>query len=560
MTFKDLPLSQAMLDALDKMGFTEPTEIQAKAIPLLLAQAIDFHGQAQTGTGKTLAFGIPLLERIDKTNKNSQAMIVAPTRELAVQIYDSLKKIASDMDISIAVIYGGVSIEEQIRKLRKGVQIIVGTPGRLNDHLRRKTMNPKDIMTLVLDEADIMLDMGFKKEIEAIIATLPKKRLIWLFSATVKVGISQIMKKHMRDTVSIRVSTKAVATSKTKQYYCIVPFRSRLHAITRFIQSVGDFYGIIFCQTKILASEVADELTKRGYNVAALHGDLSQQHRNRVIKKFRAGENTILVATDVAARGIDIPNITHVINYTVPEDLESYVHRVGRTGRAGKEGIAITFINKSEQRIIKQIERKFGAIIEPIDVPSAQNVVEKRLAEIPEYLTKAETTPVEESAKLEALIENLTQEQLRKVATHLLYEQFLSKLDLEEIPYTHVDEDDQFQEIYINVGTLEGITAEDIREYILQSPVIKPEQIKKIRVIKKRSYVKLSSDCSPDLVKSLRGKRLNGRKVQVNVTCIIRGNGYQPRRRRPSGRRPHRRPDSRRPDGRGQSRGRKKRN
>ncbi len=553
MTFKDLPLSKEMHEAIDKMGFTEPTEIQAKAIPLLLAQSIDFHGQAQTGTGKTLAFGIPLIERIDKSNKNTQALILAPTRELAAQIFDSLKKTAGDMGVTIAVVYGGVSIEEQIRKLRRGVQIVVGTPGRLHDHLRRKTLNPKELKTLVLDEADIMLDMGFKKEIEAIIKTLPPKRLIWLFSATVKTGIAQIMRKHMRDTVSVRVSSSAVATSKTKQYYCIVPFRSRLQAITRVIQSVGNFYGIIFCRTKILSSEVADDLTRRGYNVAALHGDLSQQQRNRVIKKFRSGEYTVLVATDVAARGIDIPDITHVINYTVPEDLESYVHRIGRTGRAGKEGIAITFINKTEQRVIRHIERKFSARIEPMDVPSGKEVITKRIAEIPAYIAQAEKATVKEQAKLEELIKDLTIEQLRKVTIDLLYDKFLSKLQLEEVPYTHVDRggDDQYQEIFIDMGVDDGVTEEDIRDYILQSPVVKPEQIIKIRVIKKRSYVKLTTDCSPDLVKSLQGKLLHGRKVRVNVTCMVSDNGFRPGGGRSSGRgQGGRRPGSRRSNSR----------
>ncbi len=548
-TFKDLSLSKEALEALDKLGFSIPTEIQAKAIPLLLSdQKIDFHGQAQTGTGKTLAFGIPLFEQIDRSNKHSQAMIVAPTRELAVQIYESLKKVTSHMGISMAVIYGGVSIEDQIRKLRKGVQVIVGTPGRINDHLRRKTLDPKTIQTLILDEADIMLDMGFKEEIDAIMRHLAKDRQIWLFSATVKPGIAQIMKRHMKDTVSVRVSTSAVAASNTKQYYCIVPFRSRVHAITRFIQSVGDFYGFIFCQTKILASEVADELTKRGYNVAALHGDLSQQQRNRVIKKFRSGEKTILVATDVAARGIDIPDITHVINYTIPQDLESYVHRVGRTGRAGKEGIAITFCNKTEQRVIRQIEKKFGTLIEPIDVPSAQNVVEKRLHEIPAYFETCEKTSAPEKDKLEKLVATLSPEQLKEVATHLLYDKFLSKLDLEDIPYTHVDEEvAQFQEIYLNVGSDDGITQEDVRKYILKTPVVKADQIQKIRVIKRRSFIRLSSDCSPDLVKSLRGVRMNGRTVRVNVTCMVSDRGQ---RQRPGGRRGRQDDRGRRPRGR----------
>ncbi len=549
-TFKDLPLSQELRDVLDKQGFTIPTEIQAKAIPLLLSSPkIDFHGQAQTGTGKTLAFGIPLFERIDRNNKGSQALIVAPTRELAVQIYESLQKVASHVGVSMTVIYGGVSIDDQIRNLKRGVQVVVGTPGRINDHLRRKTFDPKTIKTLVLDEADIMLDMGFKDEIDEIMRNLPQDRQIWLFSATIKAGIAQIMKRHMKDTVTVRVSPSAVAASQTKQYFCIVPARSRVHAMTRFIQSVGDFYGFIFCQTKILASEVADELTKRGYNVAALHGDLSQQQRNRVIKQFRKGENTILVATDVAARGIDIPDITHVINYSIPDDLESYVHRVGRTGRAGKEGIAITFINRADQRVIKQIEKRFGAIIDPIDVPSSKEVVEKRIKEIPAFFEKQEAV-VPEQATLEKLIASFSLEKLKQVTVRLLYDKFLSKLDLEEIPYTHVDEanHEQFQEIFLNMGSEDGVTSEDVRKYILQVPVVKPEQIQKIRVIKKRSYVKLSSDCSPDLVSSLRGKRLNGQPVTVNVTCMVSdrgqgqgqgqewgrsGRGRRPKRRRP---------------------------
>lgn len=548
-TFKDLPISKELLDILEKQGFTVPTEIQAKAIPLLLSsKKIDFHGQAQTGTGKTLAFGIPLCQSIDRKNPHTQALILAPTRELAVQIYESLEKIAAHLGISIAVVYGGVPIDEQMRKLSRGVQIVVGTPGRINDHLRRKTLDPRKLQTLILDEADIMLDMGFKEEIDEIMRNLPQDRQIWLFSATVKEGIAQIMKKHMKDTVSVRVSPAAVAASRTKQYYCIVPSRSRVHAMTRFIQSVGDFYGFIFCQTKILASEVADELTKRGYNVAALHGDLSQQQRNRVIKKFRKGECTILVATDVAARGIDIPDITHVINYSVPEDLESYVHRVGRTGRAGKEGIAITFINRAEQRIIKHIEKRFGTQIEPIDVPSAQDVIHKRLQEIPAYFDKKEAVP--EAAHLLKLLEPLSSELLKQVTVRLLYDRFLSQLDLEEIPYTHVDEVDheQYQEIFINRGSDDGITDEDIRAYILQVPIVTPEQIQKIRVIKKRSYVRLSSDCSPDLVSSLRGKKLRGQPVSVNVTCMV-SDRSQPwrsreRSRRGGSRRPRRRSTS----------------
>lgn len=536
-TFRDLPIDPEIVAVLDQMGLTHPTEIQEKAIPLLItAKEIDFHGQAQTGTGKTLAFGIPLLQCTNKELKAPQSLVIAPTRELAVQIYESLSKIGQKIGVRLAVIYGGVSMEEQIRQLKKGAQIIIGTPGRLNDHLRKKTLSPKEIKTLVLDEADIMLEMGFREEIEEIIQFLPKKRQIWLFSATVKSGIADIMKKHMTDTVSIRVTPKMVAAANTKQYYCVVPFKARLHALTRFIQTTPDFYGFVFCQTKILTSDVAEQLTKRGYNVAALHGDLSQAQRNQVIKKFKQRGYTILVATDVAARGIDVPDITHVINYSIPEDLESYIHRIGRTGRAGKEGIAITFVSKSEQRIVHHIEKKFNVHIEPIDIPSVESVIQARSNQIPSYIETVESHKVEHRPVLEKYVEDMPREKLEKLTEQLLYDKFLANLDLEEIPFTHVENHkDQFQEIYINVGSDDGITRDDIRKYLLQTPVIKPEQIQTIRVIKRRSFVKLSSDCSPDLVSSLRNKLLNGRKVNVNVTCMIpdyRSRSYSRGRRR----------------------------
>lgn len=527
-TFKDLNLHPDIQAALDKLGFTQPTEIQKKAIPLLnSATKINFHGQAQTGTGKTLAFGIPLLERIDLTKKIPQALVVAPTRELAVQIYDSLNKIARDLGVTMSVIYGGVSMEEQIRALKRGVQIVVGTPGRLNDHLRRKTLNPENIKTLVLDEADIMLDMGFKEEVDEILNVLPKSREIWLFSATVKSGINDIIKKHMQETVSVRVSPQQVGTAKTKQYYCIVPFRHRMHAVTRFIQSAPDFYGFIFCQTKILTSEVAEELIKRGYNVGALHGDMSQAQRNLVIKKFRNKELTILVATDVAARGIDVADLTHVINYSIPEDLESYVHRIGRTGRAGKEGIAITLISKSELRSISAIERQFGVKISPIDIPSAKDLVESKITEAKNYISILPEEIPAIDKPLEAIISNLSTDALKQLAVNLLHFKFLSNLDLEDIPFTHVDaqSQDQIQEISIDKGSEDGVSREDVTQFLLETDAVKHDQIKSIRVLKMRTFVKLAADCTPNLLLALRDKPLKGRRVRVNMTCLITDGG-----------------------------------
>lgn len=549
-TFKEMNLNPEIQKALDELGFIYPTEIQKKAIPLLLNEKrIDFHGQAQTGTGKTLAFAIPLLSKIDYSSNKPQALIIGPTRELAIQIYESIRQISKHLKAKTALIYGGVSMDEQIRILKSGAQIIVGTPGRIKDHILRKTLNLSKINTLVLDEADIMLDMGFKEDIDDILKHCPDDREIWLFSATIKTGIEDIKNSHMKEPLVIQVSKKQVTTEKTEQFYAIVPFKSRLHAITRFIQSVNDFYGIIFCQTKILASEVADDLTKRNYSVGALHGDLSQAQRNLVIKKFKQKEFTILVATDVAARGIDVANLNYVINYSLPEDLESYVHRIGRTGRAGKKGTAITFINKSDVRIIGQIERKFGVKLSPIDVPSTLMLINNALKEVAQYINiklnpeqvetyeeprelteKNEQTTkylknAESNIELDALYkltDNLTKEQINKITVDLLYTKFFSNLDLSEVPYVHIDQKvDEIQEICINLGTDDGVETSDIKKYLLDNNIIKEDQIKRIRVLNRRSYVKLSTDCSPELLKALQNQSLKGKKARVNVTCYI---------------------------------------
>lgn len=521
-TFKDLNLLPQIEEALDELGFTQPTEIQKIAIPLLLSEKnIDFHGQAQTGTGKTLAFGIPLLQRLDRSKKVPQVLIVAPTRELAVQIYESIARVAQKLSIKMAVVYGGVSFEEQQRAINQGAQIIVGTPGRLNDHLRRKTLSLASVRTLVLDEADIMLDMGFKDEIDEILKSLPKNREIWLFSATVKPGISQIMKSHMKDTVSVRVAPKPLEVQKTKQYYCIVPMRSRLHAIMRFIQSAPDFYGIIFCRTKELVGELAAQLLKREYNVEALHGDLSQLQRNKVIKRFKQKEFSILVATDVAARGIDIADLTYVINYSIPEDLESYVHRIGRTGRAGKEGIAITFISNNEQRTIRNLERRFGIKIDPIDVPSRQQLISTRIQQAAHYVAALPEKVEGIYKEMGSIVANLSMEQLYVATAHLLYNKFCSTLDLEEIAYTHIDTpSDQLQEISITAGSEDGVTKEMVLKYVSNAGM-RPDQIKTIRIIKHKTFVKLAAECSPEILTTLRNTLLDSKKVHVSITCVI---------------------------------------
>jgi ATP-dependent RNA helicase DeaD len=527
-TFKDFNLAPEIQQALDSLGFTEPTEIQQKTIPLLLASSpIDVHGQAQTGTGKTLAFGIPLLHRIDPSQKTTQALVVAPTRELAVQICDSIRPLAKSLGISIEAIYGGVSMEDQIRALKRGVQLVVGTPGRLNDHLRRRTLNIGTIKTLVLDEADIMLDMGFKEEVDEILGHAPAQREIWLFSATVKQGISTIMREHMREPVSIRVSRKNVGTAATKQYYCMVPMRQRLNALSRFIESAPDFYGFIFCQTKILTSEIAEQLLRRGYLVGALHGDMSQAQRNAVIKKFKQRELSIVVATDVAARGIDIASLTHVINYSLPEDLESYIHRIGRTGRAGKEGTAITFITKSDSKMISLLERKFSVAIEPIAVPSRDEIIKGRLQQATLYLQKVidSTSADAIHPEITKLIGQYNDEQLRIIVARTLEEKFLSSILVEEeVPFTTTattisrpPSAEGMQELFINVGSDDDIQRSDIINFLTTVGGLAQDQIGKIRVIKRRTFVDVPTESISSLLETLQNKTLGNRRTRVSL-------------------------------------------
>lgn len=527
MKFKELALNSSIQTTLETLGFTEPTEIQRKAIPLLLeATKIDFHGQAQTGTGKTLAFGLPLLQRLDKNIKKPQALVVAPTRELSVQIAESLKPFAQALGLYIENIYGGVSIEAQIRTLNRGVHIVVGTPGRLNDLVRRGSLNLDNIKTLVLDEADIMLDMGFKEEVDEILNEVPETREIWLFSATIKGGIDQIKRDHMSDVVTVSVSKQQVGNHTTKQYYCMVPAKARLNALCRFIESFPEFYAFIFCQTKILTSEVAERLVQRGFNVGALHGDMSQAQRNLVIKKFKEKEITIVVATDVAARGIDIANLTHVINYSLPEDLESYVHRVGRTGRAGKEGVAISFIGRSEMHSVKMLQRKFSVDINPIDVPSRDQIIEGRLAQAQAYLSTLVDTKIAADKQLQERISALTQEispeQARSVVERFIFDRFLATIAAEK--------DDMFvpaskmggltgktgnPELMMAVGTDDSIDESDIRTLLTSKGGIKEDDIFKVRLIKRRTFVEVAPAVVSTLLDALRNESLGGRKVRL---------------------------------------------
>ncbi|MGC2310958.1 MAG: DEAD/DEAH box helicase [Candidatus Babeliaceae bacterium] len=516
-SFKDLPVLPAIQQTLSLLGFTEPTEIQSKAIPLLLeSKKVDFHGQAQTGTGKTLAFGLPLLHRIDITNRAPQALIVAPTRELALQISESLLPFARALNLKIETICGGLPMDAQLRALSRGAHVVVGTPGRLNDHLRRGSLNLKKVATLVLDEADIMLDMGFREEIDEILNFVPQNREIWLFSATVKSGISNLMSEHMNDPLSVRVSKKNTSTPAVKQYYTIIPSKSRFVALCRFIETTPDFYAFIFCQTKILAAEVAEKLLIKGYCAAALHGDMSQTQRNLVVKKFKEQRIKVLVATDVAARGIDIANLSHVINYSLPEDHESYVHRIGRTGRAGKEGISITFINKNETRDLNFIQQKFNLKIDMIEVPTRQKLMEARLEQARDYLvaTQAKGISLDNHEVIKQLVTSLELTALQEIVGHFIQEKFFASLDQEDIQQTKVEQGD-IQELSLSVGTDEGILQSDVASYLMATGLVTEADIKKIRIIKRKTFIEIPTHCASTLMTALRNTSLGGRKTNI---------------------------------------------
>jgi len=535
-TFKDFTIAPEIHAVLEKLNFTEPTEIQRKAIPVLLGAAkVDIHGQAQTGTGKTLAFGIPLLHRIDRTQKTTQALVVAPTRELALQICDSVRPFAQALGIVIEPVYGGMSMEEQIRHLKRGVHIVVGTPGRLNDHLRRGTLNIKGIKTLVLDEADIMLDMGFKEEVDEILSYAPRDREIWLFSATVKSGISTLMNEHMKNTVSVRVSKTNVGVSTTKHYYCVLPMRQRLNALCRFIECAPEFYAFIFCQTKMLTSEIAEQLARRGYNVGALHGDMSQAQRNLVIKKFKNKEITIVVATDVAARGIDIANLSHVVNFSLPEDHESYVHRVGRTGRAGKDGVSITFIGKSETRLIQMIQRKFNITIDQQEVPSRDQIIKGRVERASQYLETINNNTLEPHATIKTMLSEYSEADVRSALMRIMHEKFLSSILQEEemsfSPARMASGDKLSQEFVLAVGSDDGVDQSAVVEYLTKTNLVQESQIQKIRVIKRRTFVEVPTEIAHRLLDALRNTSLAGRNTRCALVDETESRDFEPRYR-----------------------------
>ena len=387
-TFSDLNLATPVLKAVEEAGYESPSAIQAESIPHIL-DGRDLMGQAQTGTGKTAAFALPLLSRLDMTSKDTQILVLAPTRELAIQVAEAMQSYARHLKgFHVMPIYGGQSISIQLKQLRRGAQVVVGTPGRVMDHLRRKTLKLGNLQALVLDEADEMLRMGFIDDVETILKETPETRQTILFSATMPNAIKRITKKYQNDPVDIKVKTKTATVSTITQYYWSGKTSYKLDALTRLLEA-EEFGGIIiFVRTKNMTTELSEKLSARGYAAVPLNGDIQQSMREKIINRLKKGSLDIIVATDVVARGLDVERITHVINYDMPADNESYVHRIGRTGRAGRKGTAILFVPPNGRRMLQGIERATGQTIEPLKLPSPKDISEARINRFKEMVTE----------------------------------------------------------------------------------------------------------------------------------------------------------------------------
>jgi ATP-dependent RNA helicase DeaD len=375
--FREMGLSPAVVKALEDMGFEEPTPIQARTVPIIMAGR-DLVGQAQTGTGKTAAFGIPIIEQIDHRQRKPQALVLTPTRELAIQVAEEITRIGRHTALRVVPIYGGQSYDRQIRALEHGAQVVIGTPGRVIDHIRRGTLHLDHVKIVVLDEADEMLDMGFIEDVEFILEQVPPDRQTLLFSATVPDPIARLAEKYLRHPEHVSVNPERVTVPQIEQWYYEVREHEKVDALSRILDIEEAERTIIFCRTKRRVDELTEALQARGYSAEALHGDLNQTQRLRVMKRFREGASEILVATDVAARGLDIENVTHVVNYDLPQDPEGYVHRIGRTGRAGKSGTAITLILPKEFRQLRMMERVLRIRVTRRPVPTVADVAEKQ--------------------------------------------------------------------------------------------------------------------------------------------------------------------------------------
>ncbi|MEN0061758.1 MAG: DEAD/DEAH box helicase [Myxococcota bacterium] len=556
--FTELPLDPALVEAVTALGFEHATPIQAAAIPVM-AEGRDLIGRARTGSGKTAAFGLPLLHAVREGGTPPKALVLAPTRELALQVTDALNSFATGLRLSITTVYGGAPYGPQIHGLRKAT-VVVGTPGRLLDHLDRGNLDLSQIRHVVLDEADEMLRMGFIDDVERLLSEMPSDRQIALFSATMPPEIRKVADRHLQDPVEVQVEGRAMTVDHIEQQWMRVPARHKLEALGRVLRGTPHEAVLVFARTRASCADVADALTKMGISVDALHGDLSQSARERVLRRLRAGRIDVVIATDVAARGIDVDHVTHVINYDLPIDTETYVHRIGRTGRVGRKGVAISFATPKEKQRIRRISRQLGARIDQVDVPSDATIARGAQARFLAQLTEAAEAPDADATGwlAEAIAQSeLTVEQVAEAAVRLLAAQQHVPLATpnEDAPPEWVRpmrrpedfasrstdgdrEDTNEVQLFLPVGRQRHVRPGDIVGALAHEAGIDGGRIGKVVILDRKTFVGVPKSVA-DTVLNLDHVQIRGREVPV--TLARPGSNRPPRRRERDGQGPPRR-------------------
>ena len=525
--FEQLGLNEPILKAIKDMGFETPSEIQQKAIPTLLANGADMVALAQTGTGKTAAFGFPLLQLIDTDSRVTQGLILSPTRELCLQIASELRNYAKYLPkVNVVAVYGGASIEEQARSLKKGAQIIVATPGRMQDMIRRNFVDITNINYCVLDEADEMLNMGFYEDITAILSHTPQEKSTWLFSATMPNEVAKIARKFMRKPIEITVGTRNQATNTVQHEYYIVSGRHRYQALKRLADANPDIFSVVFCRTKRDTQAVAEKLIEDGYNAAALHGDLSQNQRDLVMKSFRARQIQMLVATDVAARGIDVDDITHVIHYQLPDEIETYNHRSGRTGRAGKSGISMVILPKSEVKKIKTIEKMIGQPFEQKQLPSGMEICEIQLYHLANNLKNTEVNPAIDDY-LPAIykeLKNVDRDELIKKIFSVEFTRFFNyyknaeNLSVENERESRSGGNSDEVRYFINIGERDGYDWKSLKDFLKATLNLGRDDVFKVDVKNSFSFFNTDADLSDLVMSTFTDFQMDGRFINVELS------------------------------------------
>ena len=531
--FEQLGLNESLLLAIKDLGFENPSEVQEKAIPVLLEQNTDLVALAQTGTGKTAAFGFPLIQKIDAENRNTQALILSPTRELCLQITNEIKLYSKYIKgLHTVAVYGGASITEQAREVKRGAQIIVATPGRMQDMINRGLVNIKNIDFCVLDEADEMLNMGFYEDICSILSDTPDEKNTWLFSATMPAEVARIAKQFMSSPEEITVGHKNSGSATVSHEYYVVNARDRYEALKRLADANPDIFSVVFCRTKRDTQAVAEKLIEDGYNAAALHGDLSQAQRDGVMKSFRGRQIQMLVATDVAARGIDVDNVTHVVNYQLPDEIETYNHRSGRTGRAGKLGTSIVIVTKSELRKIHSIERIIQQKFQEKTIPSGIEICEIQLLHL---ANKIKDTEVDHDIDtylpaINEVLDGLSKEELIKKMVSVEFNRFInyykSKRDLTGERGSDRERSSEPREIragdpvryFINIGARDDFDWMQLKDFIKETLDLGRDDVFKVDVKEGFSFFNTDGEHTDKVMSILNGYDMNGRRINVEIS------------------------------------------